>query len=147
MPALAFERVALCCPSLLHQIFLSTSLELLLWNWGSGREEWMTSPATMSPSVVLLRLRSAMVTTFYFPAPWIARTLPNFWMPESILMKAQFSLMTPLSMCERKWLSTNHSRCFLCVQPLSCSLILGKYTDPKLPWFKRTMGWHSHIQF
>lgn len=147
MPALAFERVALCCPFLLYQLFLSISVKLLFWNRGSRREEWMKSPATVSPCMVLLRLMSAMVTTFYFPVPWFSRTLPSLWMSETILMKVQVSLMTPLSMCGKKWLSTNHRGCSLCVQPLSCSSIPGKCTDPKLLWIKHTKCWHSHIQF
>lgn len=82
-----------------------------------------------------------------FQVPWFARTLPSLWMSENIPIKVQVSLMTPFSTYGKKWLSTNRRGCFLCVQPLSCSLILGKCTDPNLLWLKYTMGWHSHIQF
>lgn len=117
MPALAFERMALRCPSLLYQLFLSTSLEAVVLKLRL-RERRVNDKASYN----VPQCGFAMVTAFYFPAPWFARrTLPSLWMPETLLMKVWFSLKTPLSMCEKKWLSTNPSRCFLCVQPLSCS--------------------------
>lgn len=130
MPALAFERMALCCPSLLYQLFLSTSLEAVVLKLRL-RERRVNDKASYN----VPQCGSAMATAFYFPAPWFARrTPPSLWMPETLLMKARFSLKTPLSMCEKKHVekSPNPSGCFLCAQPLSCSGTLGKCTDPRL---------------
>lgn len=94
MPALAFERMALCFPSLLYQLFLSTSLEAVVLKLRL-RERRVNDKASYN----VPQCGSAMVTAFYFPVPWFARrTLPSLWMPETLLMKARFSLKTPLSM-------------------------------------------------